>query len=154
MQCDWGRPCSKPCRFADWVWNGGENQSSRTGWSACLPSSPPSPRAFQDTYMHLRRRMLLCVAFGVRARSWPVGAFPGNWRRAGGPEVSHPAQPLVSRALTRPPKTRKERVKNRRWGYCAPGGSCRLCFSLIKRDEMLANFFRLFEAIEARNLKK
>ena len=138
----------------------------------------------EDNDMHLCRRLLLCVALGVRTRSWHVGAFPGNWRRAGGPEVSHPAQPFVSRALTRPPKTRKERVKNRRrgycapgchihptkpfikgtklsrkkiqtflaqnlknkfflgrWGYCAPGGSCRLCFSLIKRDEMLAKFF-------------
>ena len=152
MRCDRGRPCSKPCRFADWVWSGGENQSSRTGWSACLPSSPPSPRALharcrhglEDNDMRLCRRLLLCVALGVRARSWHVGAFPGNWRRAGGHEVSHPEQPLVSRALTRPPKTRKERVKNRRRGCCAPGCHIHPTKSFIKRDKSLtfSNFLR------------
>ena len=45
----------------------------------------------------------LCRRPGVRARSWHVGAFPVNWRRTGGPEVSHPCAAKIHQQIPSPP---------------------------------------------------
>ena len=81
-QSAWGRPCSKPCRFADWVWNGARiNHQGRDGPRACPPLRRPRGHSMPVAVRGQRIMICTCAVACFYVSPSGCGLDPGTLAR-------------------------------------------------------------------------